>query len=109
MMAFHYHDSSGKDRIGEIRMINENEPLEMEIHANGWTFHAITGKHAYGNYICIPNWNVGSELAYLRDEFWNSERLRNCTSLKEENALAVAGVLAAVDKWLMEYRREECG
>ena len=109
MIAFHYRDGAGKKRRGEIRLLSGGEPLEMEIHANGWTFHTIVGKHKYGNYICIPNWSIGSELAYLQDEFWNSERLRDYTNLKVDNAAAVAGALAAVDKWLEKYHKEECG
>ena len=44
--------------------------------------------------ICIPNWNIGSELAGLDDTFWNSERLSNYTKLDELNSYIIATALA---------------
>ena len=49
--------------------------IEVSITGRGSYFHVITGPHSAGNYICIPNYNVGSELASYEDLFWNKERL----------------------------------
>jgi hypothetical protein len=65
----------------------------VEISARGSRFHLITGKHAYGNYLCIPNWNVGTELASLTDIFWNEERLRNYSKLKKVDTRTVVTAL----------------
>ena len=54
----------------------------------------LVGKHNSGYYICIPNWNIGSELAGLDDTFWNSERLSNYTKLDELNSYIIATALA---------------
>lgn len=62
--------------IGQLKIINSSDDsYELEIQSRGWMFHVITGSHCWGNYICIPNHDVGSELASLSDVFWNRERL----------------------------------
>ena len=93
MILFKYQNG---DRIktGQISIIHASFPIEADIHANGWNFHIIVGKHKDGNYICIPNWSIGSELAGLDDTFWNSERLRNYTCLDETNSNIIASALA---------------
>lgn len=77
-----------------------HEPYEVKLSARGSYFHLLIGSYAYGNYICIPNWNVGSELAGLKDFFWNCERLRNETSLKKVDACSVAYALAELSKYI---------
>lgn len=62
---------------GTLELIKTGNPCEAEISARGSRFHLIVGKHAYGNYLCIPNWDIGTEVAALTDNFWNEERLRN--------------------------------
>lgn len=109
MIAFTYSDGNNKERIGEIRNIVDYNPIEMDIEANGWTFHTIVGKHRDGNYICIPNWNIGSELAGLTDVFWNSERLINYTKLNPDNAKAIAIAIAEADRWIERCHKELYG
>lgn len=48
---------------------------EAGVTGRGSYFHIIVGEHSYGKYVCIPNLNLGSELAALDDVFWNRERL----------------------------------
>lgn len=83
-------------KTGKIDIVTLSLPMELHIHANGWSFHVIVGKHTGGNYICIPNWNVGSELASLTDSFWNRERLLNYTSLDEQNSIIIATALSEI-------------
>jgi hypothetical protein len=78
---------------GTLDIIKAGNPCEAELTARGTRFHLITGKHAYGNYLCIPNWNVGTELAALTDNFWNEERLRTCSQLKKVDACTVVAAL----------------
>lgn len=74
---------------GEIMPIRlDSESYEVEVSARGSYFHLLVGHHAYGNYICIPNWNIGTELSSLSDSFWNLERLSN-TKLKKVDACSV--------------------
>lgn len=77
----------------------EHEPYEVEVNARGSYFHLIIGSHAYGNFICIPNWDVGTELADLSDSFWNQERLCN-TKLKKVDACSVAYALQVLSNYV---------
>ena len=96
MLHFKYQND-GLIKTGQIKVIHASLPIEADIHANGWSFHIIVGKHKNGNYICIPNWNTGSELAGLDDTFWNSERLRNYTNLNASNSNIIAAALAELN------------
>ena len=97
MISFTYPDGSSI-KTGQITVISASFPIEAEIQADGWNFHIIAGKHRDGNYICIPNWNIGSELAGLSDTFWNSERLAACTDLGEQNSCIIASALAELSQ-----------
>lgn len=91
---------SNKPWIGEIVPIQlEQEPYEVEVTARGSYFHLLVGHHAYGNYICIPNWDVGTELASLSDSFWNLERLSS-TKLKKVDACSIAYALLELSKYI---------
>lgn len=84
-------------KIVPIRL--DSEPYEVEVSARGSCFHLIVGHHAYGNYICIPNWGIGTELASLSDSFWNLERLSS-TTLKKVDACSVAYALVELSKYV---------
>jgi len=62
-------------RLCQIDMIRTAIPYEMTLSFNGNIYHIIVGNHMYGNFICIPNWDIGCELAFFSDTFWNIERL----------------------------------
>ena len=57
------------------RLNKTNTGFEASITAGSWLFHIVVGKFRYGYYLCIPNWNVGIELASYQDTFWNLEQL----------------------------------
>lgn len=78
---------------GTLEIIKSGNPCEAEVCAGGSLFHLIVGKHAYGNYICIPNWNIGTELAALSDTFWNEERLRNYGRMRKVDACTIVTAL----------------
>ena len=60
----------------EIKVLNINEgSYELMVSGRGLKYHIIVGKHAYGNYICIPSKGIGCELACLTDKFWNQESI----------------------------------
>lgn len=108
MIPFCYLDSQKKEQSGGIELLSDSEPIEMDVEANGWTFHVVVGEHQNGRYICIPNWNIGTELSRLNDEFWNRERLCNYTELHPDNVEAVVRAIAVADEWIKKYH-EECG
>ena len=77
---------------GTLRLLHTNgQSYEVEITGRGTFFHVISGHHSYGNYICIPNHNVGCELADYSDVFWNWEQLAK--HLRRVDAVTVACAL----------------
>lgn len=86
-----------KDRwSGEIRLIcHSDNCYEAEITGRGTYFHIIAGEHRHGNFICIPNHDVGSELSDFQDLFWNTERLSRL--LKKVDAVTVANGLCHLE------------
>jgi hypothetical protein len=93
-MKFKCINSSGKRKVtwsGEINNIKSSKGnCEMEVTARGYFYHVIFGPHAYGNYLCVPNWNVGCELADYSDLFWNTERLSRIISNQDAITIATA-------------------
>ena len=66
--------------------------FEAEISGRGTCFHILAGRHEYGNYLCIPNHDVGCELSRFSDIFWNEERLSRL--MRKVDAVTVAAGLA---------------
>lgn len=86
---------------GHIRLLRLTPPYEMEINTRGSYFHILFGPHKYGHYICIPNWNIGTEIARLSDRFWNLERLMDiCPKLSTVDAVSISDALAAVAEYI---------
>ena len=81
---------------GGLEILKEGNPCEVKVCARGSRFHLIVGKHSYGNYICIPNWDVGTELSALNDVFWNEERLRHYGHIKKVDACTIVSALKAL-------------
>ncbi len=69
---------------GTLELIKAANSCEAEVSARGSCFHLIAGKRAYGNYICFPNWDIGTGLAALTGSFWNAERLHKHSGLKRQ-------------------------
>lgn len=101
MIAYQCQYHSGKRTVrwqGSMEIIRQTPPYEMMVSARGSRFHILFGKHTYGNFLCIPNWNVGCEMAGLSDTFWNLERLTR--QLKKTDATSVVYALAAAKEYL---------
>lgn len=69
------HTISGKTYKSIVDIYYATKPYEINISTNGNSFHVLLGSHLGGNFICIPNWEIGCELASFSDAFWNSEKL----------------------------------
>jgi hypothetical protein len=72
----------------------DRKKCEFEIRSRGHYYHVIVGTHAFGNFVCIPNWNVGCELSDFSDLFWNVERLTKC--FRKTDAITVATAIKNV-------------
>ena len=83
-------DGSRKERwTGTLTLLRKGSgQYEAEISGRGTYFHVLAGRHKYGNYLCIPNHDVGCELSDLSDIFWNEERL--CRLMRKADAVTVA-------------------
>lgn len=85
---------------GKIRLI---DPLsgEMEVSARGSYFHIFCGRYCNGFYLCIPNINVGTDLAALSNTFWNQEHLQSCfPDLPRADIVSIVSALAAIDSFI---------
>lgn len=84
------------DKVCTSILHKEGHSCEVEITGRGTYFHAIVGRHCYGNFICIPNHDVGCELSDYSDVFWNRERLSS--QLKKVDAVTVACALQHLEE-----------
>lgn len=96
-----HQDMFPKTWSGHIRLLRRTPPCEMEINTRGSYFHILFGPHEYGHYICIPNWNIGTEISLLTDRFWNLERLINTyPNLSVVDAISISDALAAAAEYV---------
>lgn len=80
---------------GVISSIKGNrKKCEFQIRSGDSYYHVIIGSHDFGNFVCIPNWDVGCELSDFSDLFWNSERLARC--FRTTDAITVATAIKNV-------------
>ncbi len=79
--------------MGELQLLRcTSGQYEAEINGRGTYFHILAGRHKYGNYLCIPNHDVGCELSDFSDIFWNEERIGSL--IRRVDAVTVATGLA---------------
>ncbi len=70
---------------------------EAEINGRGTYFHVIAGKHKYGRFLCIPNHDIGCELADFSDIRWTKGRL-SMHPIREVDAVTVATGISHLEK-----------
>lgn len=69
-------DDGRRSWNASLEVIGRTGPFfEIRMKGRGSSIHAIVGPQINGSFICIPNYNTGSELAGMEDTFWNTERL----------------------------------
>ena len=85
---------------GYVQILNVHwHFFEADVTARESRFHIICGQHPHGNYLCIPNWNIGSELGRLHDRGWNLERLMNSfPRLSHTDAVSIVDALDAISQ-----------
>ncbi len=94
-------DMHPKHWEGHIKILQVSDYYEVEVTSRQNAFHMIFGSHSFGNYICIPNWGIGTELASLSDSFWNLERLRNTyPELSIVDAISIVDALVALSDYI---------
>ena len=65
---------------------------EPEINGRGTYFHVIAGQHKYGSFLCIPNHDIGCELADFSDIRWTVGRLSMHPIRKADTITVAAGI-----------------
>lgn len=84
---------------GKVNIVHRGQDsLEIDITGKGSRIYAVVGHCRYGNYICIPSWNIGCELADFRDTFWNSERLEKQLGISD--AITISYALKSISELL---------
>ncbi|MDD3307783.1 MAG: hypothetical protein PHO29_11905 [Acetobacterium sp.] len=104
-MTFNCRCSKGSSntasRKGQVHLITTVNPYEMIVTARKSCFHIICGTSTHGNFLCIPNLGVATELACLNDTFWNLERLTmNNPDLSETDAISIIYALKALNSYI---------
>jgi len=77
--------------ITNLTQFGNHYELKIESRSG---FIVIIGKTNYGNFACIPDYDVGCHLSNLKDLFWNSEHL--CAIMNKVDGITVAYALQAV-------------
>ena len=86
---------------GVIRPIRlGREPYEAVIEAGGCSFHILFGSHCGGNFLCIPNWNVGCELSSFNDDHWNTNSILDTNKLTYEDTTAIVYALSLLNEYI---------
>jgi len=95
-----FNANSGKRLEGTITTINlDQAPYEAVLEISGYSYHLIFGRQINGWFICVPNWNIGAELAHPSDIFWNKTSLSNAGAGKR-NAHYISAALAELGAYL---------
>lgn len=92
-----YKRSTEKWEGRVTNIIDYGKHYEVQISSRSG-FTIIVGKSSSGNFACIPSFNAGCELSYLKDIFWNSERLTKV--LGKVDGLTVAYALVAISDYI---------
>lgn len=102
VIAYKSHSDLYKESwIGEIEFLRLSDPYKMIVRARGSRFDVIFGKGINGNYICIPNWQIGTEIVSLKDRFWNRESLRRADDdISDVDVDSVVDALVAAGNYL---------
>lgn len=83
---------------GVLVRSRSTDMAELLIYGRGSCMDAIVGKYGNGQYICVPDLDIGCPLSRLTDTFWNQERLS--FHVGEVDAVTMANALEAVSGYL---------
>lgn len=83
-----YHDDIWEFDLSLLQ--SHDNYYDAMVSARGYSYHIIVGTHAYGGFLCIPNFGIGCELASFSDVFWNQESIALHLAHEEATYLALA-------------------
>lgn len=91
--CFLFNEDTGESDRWDLNLsiISRKGPFtEFVANGRGSSMHAIAGPQVNGNFLCLPAYGVGSELAAYTDVFWNYERLSGLIGPVDAATLATA-------------------
>ena len=56
------------------------QPYEVKLYLNGGSYHLIFGRQINGWFLCIPNHQIGVELAHPSNQLWNQGSLEEAVN-----------------------------
>ena len=86
--------STWKGAIFNVDLLNNH--IDAEITARGSSFRIILGQSPRGNFLCVPNCNIGIDLADWHDYAWNFDRL--LSAYPKMNRIDAASIISAIDE-----------
>ena len=75
------------------------QPYEANLSLNENSYHLIFVRHSNGWFLCIPNHQIGVELAHPSDRFWNQESLEHA-GISTFEARAIADTLKELSHYI---------
>lgn len=86
-----YDEATGQrvSWVSSLYILSRTGPFtELTVCGRGSKIHAVVGPQKNGSFLCLPEWQVGSDLASLGDVLWNQERLSPLVGPADANTLA---------------------
>lgn len=74
-----------------------SQPYEAKLSLNGISYHLIFGEQINGWFLCVPDHQIGVELAHPTDYFWNQESLEHA-GIKTSEARGIANALREISQ-----------
>ncbi|MCR5836494.1 MAG: hypothetical protein K6G88_08300 [Lachnospiraceae bacterium] len=79
--------------------------FEQSIDIGNYSYLVVFGYHINGGYICIPNWNIGCELAdSIGEQLYNVGKLTGAGLDKE----VAKQICEYINMWLSENHEKVC-
>ena len=99
----HPPSKSWEARIEYIK--NYGSHYEMRIQSYYGSILIFFGKTAFGYFACIPDFQAGCHLSYLKDTFWNTEQLTRIVD--EVTGITVAQALCSAADYIATKQSSE--
>ena len=75
------------------------QPYEVKLYLNGGSYHLIFGRQINGWFLCIPNHQIGVELAHPSNQLWNQGSLEEA-GMETNEASMIACVLREISQYI---------
>lgn len=99
----HPPSESWEARIAYIK--NYGSHYEMRVQSYYGSVLVLFGKTAFGYFACIPDFEAGCYLSYLKDIFWNTEQLTRI--IDEITGITVAEALCSAADYIASKRNRK--